>query len=227
MTSPRAASTIVSNNPMNDANPPKLVLASASPRRLALLEQAGLMPDLLNPTDIDETPGRRETPRRLAIRLSLEKAVAATHAPLVKALAANTYILAADTVVGLGRRVLPKAETPEVAMDCLKLLSGRSHWVYSAITLIDPKGNKTTRCNETKVRFKRLSHADMKSYVHSEEWRGKAGGYAVQGRAGVFVRNVVGSYSAVVGLPLYETVTLLEGAGFPVQQTWMRLPAGG
>jgi septum formation protein len=209
---------------MSEPSMPKLVLASASPRRLQLLDQVGFTPDLLNPTDIDETPQRRETPRRLALRLAEEKARAAIRAPLVQALGPKVCILAADTVVGLGRRVLPKAETPEVALDCLRLLSGRSHWVYSAVAVVSPSGSVTTRCSETKVRFKRLSREDMDSYVKSEEWRGKAGGYAIQGRAAAFVRYMAGSHSAVVGLPLHETLSLLEGAGFPVHKVWANAP---
>jgi septum formation protein len=203
---------------------PKLVLASASPRRLQLLDQVGLQPDLLNPTDIDETPLRRESPRRLALRLAEKKAKVALQAPLVKNLGPNTIIIAADTVVGLGRRVLPKAETPDVAMDCLRLLSGRSHWVYSAVAVVSPSGAISTRCNETKVRFKRLSRDDMATYLKSEEWRGKAGGYAIQGRAAAFVRNLAGSYSGVVGLPLHETLSLIEGAGYPVHTVWAKAP---
>jgi septum formation protein len=203
---------------------PKFVLASASPRRLQLLDQVGLQPDLLNPTDIDETPKRRETPRRLALRLAEEKAKAAIHAPLVRALGPRTIILAADTVVGLGRRVLPKADAPDVALDCLRLLSGRSHWVYSAVAVVSPSGSVTTKCSETKVRFKRLSREDMETYLKSEEWRGKAGGYAIQGRAAVFVRYLAGSHSGVVGLPLHETLSLLEGAGYPVHKVWAQAP---
>lgn len=202
----------------------KLVLASASPRRLSLLDRIGLAPDLLNPSDVVETPLKRETPRRLAIRLADAKADKAKDMPLVKGLGENTYILAADTVVGLGRRILPKAETYQQAKDCLTLLSGRSHWVYSAVTVIAPGGKKTSRCVETKIRFKRFSRDDIESYLKSEEWRGKAGGYAIQGRAEAFVRYLAGSHSAVIGLPLYETVLLLQGAGFPVQQKWMSQP---
>lgn len=209
---------------MADETLPKLVLASASPRRMQLLEQVGLTPDLLNPTDIDETPRRRESPRRLSIRLADEKAKAATTAPLVKAFGPNTYIVAADTVVGMGRRVLPKPATAEEAMDCLKLLTGRAHWVYSTVTVIAPGGKTSTRCCETKVRFKRLSRPDMETYIASGEWRGKAGGYAIQGRAAAFVRYLAGSHSGVVGLPLYETLHLLEGAGFPMHKIWQNLP---
>ena len=205
--------------------PRKLVLASASPRRLALLDRIGLPPDLLNPADIDETPLKRETPRRLAIRLAEGKADKAKTAPQVKDLGAGVYVLGADTVVGLGRRILPKADTYQQAKDCLVLLSGRSHWVYSAVCLIGADGSRHTRCSETKVRFKRLSRDDIESYLKSEEWRGKAGGYAIQGRAEAFVRALSGSYAGVVGLPLYETVHLLQGAGFPVHARWMALSA--
>jgi len=204
----------------------KLVLASASPRRLSLLERAGIVPDLLNPADIDETPGRRETPRRLSLRLAQEKAKAAQHAPQVKALGSLVYILACDTVVGLGRRNLPKAETEDQAADCLWLLSGRAHWVYSSVCLIDPKGTVRTRCAETKVRFKRFSREDVDTYLKSGEWRGKAGGYAIQGRAEVFVRALSGSHSGVIGLPLYETIHLLQGAGYPVYYHWMANAVG-
>ncbi len=205
----------------------KLVLASASPRRLMLLQQVGLVPDLLNPTDIDETPHKRETPRRLSIRLAETKAKAALSAPQVRNLGTEVFILGADTVVGLGRRILPKAETREEAAACLGLLSGRSHWVYSTVCLIAPNGQKTTRCCETKVRFKRLSREDIETYLKSDEWRGKAGGYAIQGRAEAFVRHVSGSHSCVVGLPLYETVHLLQGAGYPVLHTWMSTSTTG
>jgi septum formation protein len=203
----------------------KLVLASASPRRLALLERVGLAPDLLSPTDIDETPKKRETPRRLALRLAEAKAQAARQAPQVKALGPNVFVLAADTVVGLGRRILPKAQSHEEASRCLWLLSGRSHWVYSAVCLIDPAGKTRTKLSETKVRFKRFSREDIETYLKSDEWRGKAGGYAIQGRAEAFVRVLYGSHSAVVGLPLYETVNMLQGAGFPVYYTWMNAGA--
>jgi septum formation protein len=210
--------------PRKDSSLPKLVLASASPRRLVLLEQVGIMPDLLYPTDVNEEPLRRETPRRLALRLAAAKADAARSAHLVRGMKEPTFIIAADTVVGMGRTSLPKATSPEEAEDCLRLLSGRSHWVYSAVTVVDPKGNATHRCNETKVRFKRLSREDIETYVASEEWRGKAGGYAIQGRAAAFVRYLSGSYGAVVGLPLYETISMLEGAGYPVHKVWKSLP---
>jgi septum formation protein len=200
------------------------VLASASPRRLQLLERVGLTPDLLNPSDIDELPHKRETPRALSIRLAKEKAQRALEMPLVKELGPNAFVLAADTVVGLGRRILPKAETVDQARDCLSLLSGRSHWVYSSVCLIAPGKKLSSRCVETKLRFKRLSREDVDSYIASNEWRGKAGGYAIQGRAEAFVRLLAGSHSAVIGLPLYETVHLLEGAGYPVFHSWMTAP---
>ena len=200
------------------------MLASASPRRLQLLERVGLTPDLLNPSDIDELPHKRETPRALSIRLAKEKAQRALEMPLVKELGPNAFVLAADTVVGLGRRILPKAETVDQARDCLSLLSGRSHWVYSSVCLIAPGKKLSSRCVETKVRFKRLSREDVDSYIASNEWRGKAGGYAIQGRAEAFVRLLSGSHSAVIGLPLYETVHLLEGAGYPVFHSWMTAP---
>jgi septum formation protein len=205
-------------------SPVKLVLASASPRRLALLEQVGIIPDLLIPADIDETAKKRETPRRLSIRLAEEKARAVQQAPLAKKLEGRIFIIAADTVVGLGRRILPKAEDHDQVRACLALLSGRSHWVYSTVALIGPDGKLRSRCSETKVRFKRLSRQDVDSYVKTGDWRGKAGGYAIQGRAEGFVRMLTGSYSGVVGLPLHESINLLQGAGYPVYHTWMTAP---
>jgi septum formation protein len=197
----------------------KLVLASASPRRLALLEQAGLVADLLNPVDVDETAKRRETPRALSLRLAGEKARAAASAPLVQALGGPIFVLAADTVVAVGRRVIPKPQSVEEATAALELLSGRSHHVFTSICLITPKGASRTRVIDTKVRFKRLTREDIECYVMSEEWRGKSGGYAIQGRADAFVRSLNGSYSAVVGLPLYDVLALLQGNGFPVYFT--------
>ncbi|MGI9465400.1 MAG: Maf family nucleotide pyrophosphatase [Aestuariivirgaceae bacterium] len=205
---------------MSDSNV-KLVLASASPRRLGLLEQAGLTPDLLNPVDLDETQRRRETPRALSLRLATEKAKAALEAPMVKALGSPPFVVAADTVVAAGRRVIGKPENVSQAADALSLLSGRSHKVFTSVCLITPGGNTRSRVVETRVRFKRLSRDEIESYLASDEWRGKAGGYAIQGRAGAFVRMLTGSYSAVVGLPLYETVSLLQGAGYPVYFSWM------
>ena len=199
----------------------KLVLASASPRRLALLGQAGLEPDLLNPADIDETPQKRETPRSLVARLAKEKAQKAVGMAQVRALEGDVFILAADTIVALGRRVLGKPETAQEASDMLQLLSGRAHTVFTSISLISPNGGQKTRVIDTKVRFKRLSREDIDSYLICDEWRDKAGAYAIQGRAGSFIRYLSGSYTGVVGLPLYETVAMLDGAGYPVYHTWM------
>jgi septum formation protein len=210
---------------MAAVSPPRLVLASASPRRLALLERIGLTPDLLNPADVDETPAKRETPRSLSVRLAAEKAKAAIAMPQVMALGDNVFLIAADTVVGLGRRILPKADTREQAEDCLWLLSGRSHWVYSTVHVIAPGGRSASRCVETKVRFKRLSRDEVKAYLASNEWQGKAGGYAIQGRAEAFVRYLAGSHSGVVGLPLYETLHLLEGLGYPAVRTQLVTPS--
>jgi septum formation protein len=200
---------------------PKLVLASGSPRRLQLLQQAGVEPDHLTPVNADETPQRGEAPRSLAKRLAKEKAQLALknaeRSPELK----DSYVLAADTVVALGRRILPKAEMLDQATHCLRLLSGRSHRVYTGLTLVTPKGAMRHRLVETRVRFKRLSKEEMEAYLASGEWRGKAGGYAIQGLAGTFVVKLVGSYTNVVGLPLYETVSLLTGEGFPVHFNWL------
>ena len=197
-------------------DPPRLILASASPRRLQLLAQIGLTPDAVLPADVDETPRRDELPRDLARRLARDKA---EHTRLESAAAAS-FCLAADTVVAVGRRILPKAETSDEAQRCLTLLSGRAHRVYTAICLVTPDGKRRERLVETRVRFKRLSHAEMTAYLASGEWHGKAGAYAIQGLAGGFALQIVGSYTGVVGLPLYETMCLLEGEGYPVRQHW-------
>jgi septum formation protein len=186
----------------------KLILASASPRRLALLAQIGVTPDAVRAADLDETPLKGELPRLHAQRLAREKA----HA--VAALEPEAFILAADTVVACGRRILPKAETEAEARACLTLLSGRAHRVYTAVVLIGPDGKLRERVNETRVVFKRLSDAEIGAFIAGGEWRGKAGGYAIQGQAGAFVRLLTGSYSGVVGLPLFETAALLNGTGF-------------
>ncbi len=199
---------------------PKLVLASASPRRLALLQQAGLEADALLPADIDETPQRFELPRSLAVRLASEKAAAATKIKSLQPGLDGAYLIAANTVVAVGRRVLPKCETLEEAEDCLQLLSGRQHRVYTAVSLITPRGAERRRLVEARLRFKRLASAEIRAYLATGEWRGKAGGYAIQGFAGVFVVKLIGSYTAVVGLPLYETVNLLVGEGFPALDPW-------
>ena len=203
---------------------PKLVLASGSPRRLALLNQVGLEPDSLGPVEIDESPERGELPRTLAVRLAREKALASRPRVRGREDIKGAYILAADTVVAVGRRILPKPELLDEAASCLRLLSGRTHRVYSGICLITPGDLERTRLVETRVRFKRLSNEDLENYLASGEWRGKAGGYAIQGLAGSFVTKLVGSYSSVMGLPLYETTTMLAGEGYPVHFGWLNPP---
>jgi septum formation protein len=200
---------------------PKLILASGSPRRLALLQQAGVEPDALLPADVDETPLRSENPRDLARRLSRTKAEVAKKTARKREEFKGAYILAADTIVVAGGRVLPKAEVVDEAAACLRLLSGRTHRVYTSICLVTPKDSVRERLVETRVRFKRLSRDEMERYLASGEWRGKAGGYAIQGLAGTFVVRLVGSYPNVVGLPLYETMALLDGEGYPVRFTWL------
>jgi septum formation protein len=200
---------------------PKFVLASGSPRRLGLINQAGIEPDALRPADIDETPRKGELPRACANRLARAKADAAVASLRADDELQGAYILAADTVVAVGRRILPKAELLDEAAQCLRLLSGRNHRVYTAICLVTPKEALRQRLVETRVRFKRLSEQDIEAYLASGEWRGKAGGYAVQGLAGTFVVKLVGSYTNVVGLPLYESLTLLAGEGYPIHFGWL------
>jgi septum formation protein len=203
------------------ASRPDLILASASPRRLALLNQIGVEPEHLIPAHVDETPEKGELPRKLAVRLADLKAEATREKAIQSGAAANALILAADTVVAVGRRILPKAETMEEASQCLRLLSGRNHRVYTGVCLLTPKGQARRRLVETRLRFKRLSSREMEAYLASTEWRDKAGGYAIQGIAGSFVVKLSGSYSAVVGLPLHETVDLLAGEGYPVHFNWL------
>jgi septum formation protein len=204
MTSPKGASPIASVRP-------ELVLASESPRRLALLAQAGITPDHVVPAALDEAVLKNETPREHALRLATEKARTASARHATKA-----FILAADTVVACGRRILPKAESDADVRACIALLSGRRHQVMTAVALITPEGRLRTRLALTRVSFRRLDAAHIAAYVESREGLGKAGGYAIQGRAEIFVKEISGSYSNVVGLPLAATVTLLEGAGFPL-----------
>ena len=187
---------------------PKLILASASPRRLDLLARIGVAPDAVMPAEIDETPLRGELPAGYACRMAAEKAAAVTQA--------GALVLAADTVVAAGRRILPKAETEAEARAALALLSGRRHRVHSAVSLRDAEGTTRHRLSTSIVLFKRLSKDELDAYVDAGEWRGKAGAYAIQGRAEALVRMVSGSHSGVVGLPLYETRLLLRAAGYPL-----------
>ena len=211
------ASAVEAQSAARDAEraQPRLVLASSSPRRLALLAQAGLTPDDVCAADVDETPLKQELPRDLALRLARSKAEAAS-----RATPGPCFLLAADTVVSVGRRILPKAETAGEAESCLALLSGRAHRVHTAVCLITPAGKRRERLVETRVRFKRLSQAEIAAYLRSGEWHGKAGPYAIQGLAGSFALGIIGSYTGVVGLPLYETLCLLDGEGFPVRRAW-------
>ena len=206
---------------MTTAPRPRLILASASPRRLQLLEQIGVAPDQMIPSDIDETPQRLEAPRSLATRLAREKAEAAAKVLRLQGENENALILAADTVVAVGRRILPKPELVDEAAACLRLLSGRNHKVFTGVCLITPSKARRERLIETRVRFKRLSRVDFDAYLATGEWRGKAGGYAIQGKAGAFVVKLVGSPSNVIGLPLHETLNLLNGEGFPVHFGWL------
>ena len=196
----------------------RLVLASASPRRLDLLAQIALSPDGVDPADIDERPLAHELPARHALRLAEAKArvVALRHS--------DAFVLGADTVVACGRRILPKAISPEEARFCLRLLSGRRHRVHGGVALALPDGRLVSRRVETAVLMKRLAARDIDDYVASGEWAGKAGGYAIQGLAARFVRGIVGSYSNVVGLPLAETVALLAGQGFARAQRLLLAP---
>lgn len=186
----------------------KLILASASPRRRDLLAQIGVEISAIDPADIDETPLKGELPSPHALRLARAKAeaVAARHP--------GAYVLAADTVVACGRRILPKAETEQQARQCLELLSGRRHRVLGGVCLIAPDGKKSERVVITQVTFSRLDAAEIKAYLMGGEWQGKAGGYAIQGKAAVFVRWIGGSYSNVVGLPLQECHAMLRGLGY-------------
>lgn len=186
---------------------PSLVLASESPRRRALLAQAGVVPDAVVPAALDETPLKAELPRVYALRIAAAKAraVAPAHP--------GALVLAADTVVAAGRRILPKAADAEEVRACLTLLSGRQHQVLTAVALVDARGGMHTRCVLTRLAFKRLSAAEIAAYLDCREGEGKAGGYAIQGRAEAFVRRLNGSWSSVVGLPLFETMQLLEGCG--------------
>jgi septum formation protein len=185
---------------------PQLILASASPRRRELLARLGIEPARVVHADIDETPGKTELPRDYAQRMACEKAAAAADA--------SACVLAGDTVVAVGRRILPKAEDEATARKCLELLSGRRHRVLSAVALLAPDGTLRERLSETQVRFKSLSSEEIAAYLAGGEWHGKAGGYAIQGSAEGLIAWISGSHSGVVGLPLFETRALLKAAGF-------------
>lgn len=185
-----------------------LILASASPRRQELLAQINVTPDLIIPAHIDETPNKRETPRQLAQRLAMGKAA------FIRKNHPDHFILGSDTVVALGKRLLGKADTPQEAHDYLSLLSGRRHKVYSGICLITPDDRQISRVVVTSVIFKRLSKADIDNYLKHDEWQGKAGAYAIQGMAAQYIKSINGSYSNVVGLPLFECSNMLRGNGY-------------
>jgi len=189
-------------------NAPILILASASPRRRELLARLGIEPARVVHADIDETPRKAEVPRAYAARMAREKALAAADPA--------AHVLAGDTVVAVGRRILPKAEDEATARACLELISGRRHRVLSAIALLAPDGTVRERLSETQVRFKRLSGEEIDAYLAVGEWHGKAGGYAIQGSAEGLIAWISGSHSGVVGLPLFEARALLKSAGFPV-----------
>jgi len=202
---------------------PKLVLASASPRRLTLLAQVGVQPDALRPASVDEEPRKGEMPRSVVTRLARAKAETARDQIANDKDVADGYVLAADTIVAVGRRILVKPRFVEEAVASLQLLSGRNHKVLTALCLITPDDRVRTKIVDTRVRFKRLSKEETEAYIASREWRGKAGGYAVQGLAGCFVQKLVGSYTNVVGLPLTEVVNMLLAEGFPIHFNWLRL----
>ena len=175
-----------------------------------MLAQIGVTPDAVKPADINEEPMDGQLPRGHALRLAQEKAVkVAGHNP-------DCIILAADTVVGVGRRILPKTETPDEARTCLELMSGRGHRVFTGLAVIKADGEMISRVVETRLKMKRLSAPEIQAYLDSGEWKGKAGGYGIQGRAGAFIPSLIGSYTNVVGLPLFETKNLLQGAGYPL-----------
>ncbi len=190
------------------SEPPPLILASASPRRLELLAQAGVFPDAVEPSDVDEGLIAGETPRLAAGRLANAKA------ETIAARRPGAFVLAADTIVALGRRVLGKPSTAEEATSMLRLLSGRNHRVFTGVAVIGPDGRRASRVAEARVAFKRFTDADVVRLIECGEWRGVAGGYRIQGRAGACVTHLIGSYSAVVGLPLYESLSLLGGLGY-------------
>lgn len=207
---------------LNPEGANSLVLASASPRRLAILGQVGIEPDALRPTSIDETPRKTEPPRAYVARVAKEKGLAAQKLIDEDPELAGSFILSADTIVCVGRRILNKPELVEEAARMLQLLSGRSHRVYTSICLITPSRKIRQRIVETRVRFKHLSEEEIDCFLVSNEWRGKAGGYAIQGMAGAFVERLIGSYTNVVGLPLTEVIKMLRSEDYPVTFHWMK-----
>ena len=211
-----------SSDPGLAAHKKTLVLASGSPRRLMLLSQVGITPDAVRPSSIDETPRKAEMPRALVARLARAKAEAACDQIANDRDIADGYVLAADTIVAVGRRVLMKPQYIEEAVASLQLLSGRAHRVLTGICLITPDDRLRTKIVDTRVRFKHLSRDEIEAYIASREWRGKAGGYAIQGLAGSFVQRIVGSYTNVVGLPLTEVTAMIVAEGFPVHYAWAR-----
>ncbi|MEE9272754.1 MAG: Maf family nucleotide pyrophosphatase [Robiginitomaculum sp.] len=196
---------------MSSSSKSSLILASSSPRRLELLVSFGVTPDKIIPADIDESLVDGELPRPFALRMAIEKAQAIKQA--IKNETGN-YILAGDTIVAMGRRIFSKPEDEAQARKFLGLMSGRSHRVYSGICVVDPMGAFQSRVVETRLKMKRLSKAELDTYIASNEWRGKAGAYGIQGVAGAYISQIIGSYSNVVGLPVYETRNLLKGAGY-------------
>lgn len=200
----------------------KLVLASASPRRLMLLSQVGIVPNALRPASIDEKGRMGEMPRALVSRLARAKAETARDQIANDRDIADAYVLAADTIVAVGRRILMKPQHLEEAAASLQLLSGRAHRVLTGVCLIAPNDKVRMKIVDTRVRFKHLSKSEIEAYIASREWRDKAGGYAIQGLAGSFVQKIVGSYTNVVGLPITEVVGLLAGEGFPIHFNWIR-----
>ncbi|MGA7118331.1 MAG: Maf family nucleotide pyrophosphatase [Hyphomicrobium sp.] len=201
---------------------PKLVLASASPRRLMLLDQAGIKPDALRPATLDETPKKGEMPRALVARLARAKAEAARDQIANDRDIADAYVLAADTIVSNNLKIFGKPQQVEEAVEFLNRLSGRSHRVLTAVCLITPQDRVRTKIVDTKVRFKYLTKTEIEAYIATREWRDKAGGYAIQGLAGSFVQKIKGSYTNVVGLPLTEVVSMLVSEGFPIHFNWIR-----
>jgi septum formation protein len=206
---------------------PKLVLASASPRRLMLLDQAGIKPDALRPASLDESPRKGEMPRALVTRLARSKAEAARDQIANDRDIADAYVLAADTIVTNNLKIFGKPQQVEEAVEYLSRLSGRSHRVLTAVCLITPQDKVRTKIVDTKVRFKYLTKAEIEAYVATREWRDKAGGYAIQGLAGSFVQKIKGSYTNVVGLPLTEVVAMLVSEGFPIHFNWIRAAEAG